>query len=364
MKIKEIVSALEKFAPLPLQDGFDNAGLQIGLTDAEATGALLCLDVTETVIDEAVSLACNLIISHHPLIFKGYKSLTGKDCVEKCIMKAIKNDIAIYAAHTNLDNAQGGVNYKIAEKIGLKNLQFLSEKEDMLLKLVTYVPESHAAAIREALFGAGCGHIGNYDSCSYSTVGEGTFRAGKDANPYCGTIGKLHRETELRIETVLPGFKEQAAIKALISAHPYEEPAFDIYRLKNSGAQSGSGIVGELDVAETELDFLKRVKEIFEVTCLKHNKPSGCSIRKVALCGGSGSFLLPCAIATNADAFITGEMKYHEYFGHESEILIAEIGHYESEQYTKEILHAIIKKQFPDANIYNSKTNTNPIKYL
>ncbi|NDV82598.1 Nif3-like dinuclear metal center hexameric protein [Bacteroides sp. 51] len=364
MKIKEIVSALERFAPLPLQDGFDNAGLQIGLTDAETTGALLCLDVTEAVVDEAIALGCNLIISHHPLIFKGYKSFTGKDYVERCIMKAIKNDMVIYSAHTNLDNAQGGVNYKIAEKIGLKNLRFLSEKEDMLLKLVTFVPESHVEVVREALFNAGCGHIGNYDSCSYSVKGEGTFRAGEGTNPYCGKVGELHQETELRIETILPSFKKSAAVKALMNAHPYEEPAFDIYPLKNSWAQAGSGIVGELEVAETELDFLKRIKKTFEVGCLKHNKLSGRLIQKVALCGGSGAFLLPNAIAADADVFITGEMKYHEYFGHESGILIAEIGHYESEQYTKEIFYSIIEKQFPNIDVYISKVNTNPIKYL
>jgi len=364
MKIKEIVSALERFAPLPLQDGFDNAGLQIGLTDVETTGALLCLDVTESVIDEAIALGCNLIVSHHPLIFKGYKSLTGKDYVERCIIKAIKNDIVIYAAHTNLDNVQGGVNHKIAEKIGLKNISFLSEKENMLLKLVTFVPISHAENIREALFNAGCGHIGNYDSCSYSTEGEGTFRAGKDTNPYCGTIGELHCESELRIETILPVFKKSAVIKALINAHPYEEPAFDFYPLDNNWAQAGSGIVGELEVAETELDFLKRIKKIFEVDCLMHNKLSGRLIQKVALCGGSGAFLLPRAISVDADVFITGEMKYHDYFGHESGILIAEIGHYESEQYTKEIFYSIIEKTFPNVNLYYSKINTNPIKYL
>ena len=364
MKIKQIVSALERFAPLPLQDGFDNAGLQIGLTDAETTGALLCLDVTEAVVDEAIALGCNLIISHHPLIFKGYKSLTGKDYVGRCIMKAIKNDVVIYSAHTNLDNVQGGVNYKIAEKIGLKNLRFLSEKEDMLLKLVTFVPESHAKIVQDALFSAECGHIGNYDSCSYSTQGEGTFRAGQGTNPYCGKIGELHREAEQRIETILPSHKKNAAVKALINAHPYEEPVFDIYPLKKSWAQAGSGIVGELDAAETELDFLKRIKKIFDVNCLRHNKLSGRSIQKVALCGGAGAFLLPNAIAADADVFITGEVRYHEYFGHESDVLIAEIGHYESEQYTKEIIHSIIAGQFPNVDVYNSKINTNPIKYL
>ena len=364
MKIKEIVSALERFAPLPLQDGFDNAGLQIGLTEAEATGALLCLDVTESVIDEAIGLGDNLIISHHPLIFKGYKSITGKDYVERCILKAIKNDIVIYSAHTNLDNAQGGVNYKIAEKIGLKNVRILSEKEDSLLKLVTFVPVEQAEKVRTALFSAGCGHIGNYDSCSYNLEGEGTFRAMEGADPFCGEIGELHSEKEIRIETILPAFKKTSVLQALIEAHPYEEPAFDLYPLKNSWKQAGAGVIGELETQETELEFLKRIKKIFEVGCVKHNKLSGRLISKVALCGGAGAFLLPQAIASGADIFLTGEIRYHEYFGHENEILMAEIGHYESEQYTKEIFYSIIRDLFPNVELQLSKVNTNPIKYL
>lgn len=364
MKIKEIVSALERFAPLPLQDGFDNAGLQIGLTDAEATGALLCLDVTEAVLDEAIASGCNLVISHHPLIFKGYKSITGKDYVERCILKAIKNDLVIYSAHTNLDNAQGGVNHKIAEKIGLTNLRVLDEKANALVKLVTFVPSAQADAVRDALFAAGCGAIGNYDSCSYNLKGEGTFRAQAGTHPYCGTIGELHQEAEVRIETVLPEYKKGEAIKALLSAHPYEEPAYDVYPLQNSWSQAGSGIVGELEEPETELEFLKRIKKTFEVGCLKHNKLTGRLIQKVALCGGAGAFLIPQAIRNQADIFITGEIKYHDYFGRDTEILLAEIGHYESEQYTKEIFYTIIRDLFPNFVIQFSKVNTNPIKYL
>ena len=364
MKIKEIVSALERFAPLPLQDGFDNAGLQIGLTDAETTGALLCLDVTEAVLDEAISLGCNLVISHHPLLFKGYKSITGKDYVERCILKAIKNDIVIYSAHTNLDNAPGGVNFKIAEKIGLKNVRVLEPKENSLVKLVTFVPTAHADGVREALFSAGCGTIGNYDSCSYNLDGEGTFRALKGAHPFCGNMEELHRESEIRIETILPAFRKAEAIRALMTAHPYEEPAFDIYPLQNAWAQAGSGIIGELDEPETELNFLKRIKKTFEVGCVRHNKLLGREIQKVALCGGAGAFLLPQAIRNSADVFITGEIKYHDYFGHEEEILLAEIGHYESEQYTKEIFYSIIRDLFPNLVLQLSKVNTNPIKYL
>ena len=364
MKIKELVNALEMFAPLPLQDGFDNAGLQVGLTDAEATGALLCLDVTEAVIDEAINLGYNLVVSHHPLIFKGYKSITGKDYVERCIMKAIKNDIVVFSMHTNLDNAPQGVNFKIAEKIGLKNLRVLEPKESSLLKLVTFVPKGHADAVRNALFNAGCGCIGNYDSCSYNVDGTGTFRAQEGTNPYCGEIGELHQEPEIRIETILPSFKQKGVEKALIESHPYEEPAYDFYPLQNSWMQTGAGIVGELDEPETETDFLKRIKKTFEVGCVKHTGLNGRLIQTVALCGGSGAFLLPKAVRAHADVFITGEVKYHDYFYYEDDILVAEIGHYESEQYTKEIFFSILKDLFPTLDVQMTRVNTNPIKYL
>ncbi len=364
MKIKEIVNALEMFAPLPLQDGFDNAGLQVGLTDAEATGALLCLDVTEAVVEEAIALGFNLIVSHHPLIFKGYKSLTGRDYVERCIMKAIKNDIVIFSMHTNLDNALQGVNYKIAEKIGLKNLRILEPKENSLLKLVTFVPVKQAQAVREAVFQAGCGCIGEYDSCSYNLEGTGTFRAQEGTHPYCGEIGKLHQEPEVRIETILPKFKRGAVEKALIEAHPYEEPAYDFYPLENAWMQTGAGVVGELDEAETETDFLKRIKKTFEVGCVKHTSLNGRLIQTVALCGGAGAFLLPKAVKAHADVFITGEVKYHDYFYYENDILVAEIGHYESEQYTKEIFYSIIRDLFPTLSVQMTHVNTNPIKYL
>ena len=364
MKIKEIVRALERFAPLPLQDGFDNAGLQLGLTDAETTGALLCLDVTEPVIDEAIATGCNLIIAHHPLLFKPVKSITGKGYVERCILKAIKNDIVIYAAHTNLDNANRGVNFRIAEKIGLKNVRILAPKGETLLKLVTYVPDDQADKVREALFEAGCGHIGNYDSCSYNLKGEGTFRALSGANPYCGKIDELHHEKEVRIETVLPKYLKNSVLKALLEAHPYEEPAYDFYALDNEWNQVGAGVIGELDNPETEMDFLKRIKKTFEVECLRHNRLMGREIQKVALCGGAGAFLMNDAIGQHADVFLTGEIRYHDYFGHEKDILLAEIGHYESEQYTKDLFADYLKECFPDLMLHITKLNTNPIKYL
>lgn len=363
MKIKEVIDALEKFAPLPLQDDFDNAGLQVGLTDAEVTGALLCLDVTEAVVKEAISLGCNLIIAHHPLLFKGLKTITGKNYVERCVMEAIRNEITVYAAHTNLDNAYGGVNFKMAEKIGLKNIQVLEPKENSLLKLVTYVPAQQADDVRQALFQAGCGHIGNYDACSYNVHGEGTFRAAEGTHPFCGQIGELHTEPEIRIETVLPAYLKRNAERVLKAVHPYEEPAYDFFALQNDWKQAGAGVIGDLEEPMDELDFLRLLKKTFEVGCVKHTHLKGRLIKRVALCGGAGAFLLPKAVG-KADVFVTGEVRYHDYFYYENDILVAEIGHYESEHYTKEIFYSIIQDLFPTMEVRMSRINTNPINYL
>lgn len=363
MKIKEILCALERFAPLPLQDSYDNAGLQVGLTEVEATGALLCLDVTEKVIDEAINLGFNLIISHHPLLFKGYKSITGKDYIERCIIKAIKNDITLYSAHTNIDNAYNGVSFKMAEKLKLNNLNVLEPKENSLLKFVTFVPDKNADEVRDALFEVGCGWIGNYDSCCYNIKGKGTFRALKGSNPYCGSIDELHHENEVRIETIIPSYLKNDVRSKLISVHPYEEPAYDFYPLLNEWGKSGAGVVGEFKDAMKKDDFLRLVKDTFKVGCLKYNDTTNEMIKSVALCGGSGAFLANKAVGV-ADAFITGEMKYHDYFNFENEILITEIGHYESEQYTKELFYSIIREAYPSLHLLVSKINTNPIKYL
>lgn len=364
MKIKEVLNALEKFAPLPLQDGFDNAGLQIGLTDVEVTGALLSLDVTEAVIDEAIELGYNLIIAHHPLLFKGYKSITGKDYVERCILKAIKNDIVVYAAHTNLDNAPQGVNYKIASILELENVRILSAKDNQLSKLVTFVPSKHAGEVRKALFEAGCGSIGNYDFCSYNVEGEGTFRANNDANPFVGQKGELHCEKETRIETIFPNYKASSIISALLKAHPYEEVAYDIYPLSNTWQQVGAGVIGTLPKPVSSFEFLKEIKQKFKVGCVLHNCSVNREIQRIALCGGAGSFLIPTALGQSADLFLTGEIKYHDFFGYDNKIILAAIGHYESEQYTNNLLFDYLKECFPKLKTIISTVNTNPIKYL
>ena len=363
-KVKEIATALEMFAPLPLQDGFDNAGLQIGLTEAEVTGVLLCLDVTEEVVDEAVASGANLIVSHHPLIFKPLKSITGRNSVERCIIKALANNIAIYSAHTNLDNAQGGVNYRIAEKIGLKNVRILLPKENSLLKIVTYVPDAQAQEVRNALFAAGCGSIGNYDKCSYNIDGTGTFRANDNCNPFCGNIGELHHEKEVRIETILPAYLKNKAISALIKAHPYEEPAYDIFPILNEWGTVGSGVIGELPQESDELEFLNTIKEKFTVGSLRHTKLRGSKIKRVALCGGAGASFAAASLASGADIFITGEARYHDLFDNTDKMMYAIIGHYESEQYTTEILKEIIEEKFSGLPVNVTTANTNPLNYL
>ena len=364
VRIKDIASALEMFAPLPLQEGFDNSGLQIGLTDVEVTGVLLCLDVTEKVVDEAVASGCNLIVSHHPLIFSPLKHITGSNYVERCVLKALSNGIAIYASHTNMDSVQGGVNYRIAEILGLQNVRILAPKGDGLLKLSVYVPVSHADAVREALFGAGCGNIGNYASCSYNVEGYGTFKAGEGCNPFCGNIGELHKENEVRIDTVMPSYLKNSVVRALIEAHPYEEPAYDIYPLNNSWESVGLGVVGDMPEERDELEFLGELKDKFAVGSVRHTSLSGNKVKRVALCGGSGASFADAAISAGAQVYITGEARYHDLFNYDGRILMAVIGHYESEQFTMDIFKDIILGAYPGVKVQKTTVNTNPVNYL
>lgn len=364
MNIKEITQAIERFAPLPLQESYDNAGLIIGDPGVEATGALITLDVTDDVVDEAVKNGFNLIIAHHPLIFKGLKKISTRQMIGRLVTKCIKNDIAVYAAHTNLDNVAEGVNRIIADKLGLQNQKILDPKQEQLRKLVVFIPESHTEAVRQAIFDAGAGHIGNYDSCSFNSPGRGTFRALEGANPFVGHKNELHFEEETRAEFIYPKYRESRILSAMLSAHPYEEVAYDIYPLANSYAQVGAGMIGELETPENTTDFLKRLKRTFGVGCVKHTYLTSTKIKKVALCGGSGSFLIHKAIGAGADIYISGDIKYHEFFDADGKIILADIGHYESEQFTKELLMNLIKKNFSTFAVQISAVNTNPIKYF
>ncbi|MES2679672.1 MAG: Nif3-like dinuclear metal center hexameric protein [Bacteroidota bacterium] len=364
MTIDEILSEVEGFAPLAYQEDYDNCGLLTGNKSWEATGALLTLDCTENVVDEAIERGCNLIIAHHPIIFSGLKKITGSGYVERTIIKAIRHDIAIYACHTNLDNVRTGVNKKIAEKLGLKNLSILAPKPGLLKKLVTFVPESHHNVVLQALFAAGAGNIGNYDSCSFNTEGTGTFKGNEHSNPFTGKRNELSREKEIRIETIFGIGNEQKVIAALLNTHPYEEVAYDVYLLSNKHPQIGSGMTGELENPMTEAEFLNHVKNTFRVPALKHTQKLGKNVKKVAFCGGSGHFLLKNAIGSQADAFITSDFKYHEFFDVDNKLLMIDTGHYESEQFTPEIFYEIINKKFTTFAIHLSKINTNPINYF
>ncbi|MEW6468247.1 MAG: Nif3-like dinuclear metal center hexameric protein [Bacteroidota bacterium] len=364
MKVKEISAYIESIAPLSLQESYDNAGLLVGSPEQEASAALICLDSTEEVIDEAVKRGCNLVIAHHPIIFSGLKKINGKNYVERAVIKAIQNNVAIYAAHTNLDNVRQGVNARIAQRLGLRNCRILSPRIGLLRKLVTFCPVEKADTVRQALFAAGAGHIGNYDQCSFNTEGFGTFRGGEETNPYVGKKGKQHREKEQRIETIYPVSIEHQVLKALFASHPYEEVAYDIYPLANTFPLAGSGMTGELEKELTEGTFLKRLKTAMKAGGIRHTALLGKKIRKVAVCGGAGSFLLKDAIASGADAYVSADFKYHEFFDADKRILVADIGHYESEQFTGALFYDLLKEKFPTFAVHLSKTNTNPINYL
>jgi len=364
MKIKLIASLLEEYAPLSYQESYDNSGLLIGDPDNTISSVLLTVDVTEEVIDEAIDKNANLIVAHHPVIFKGLKRITGSNYVERVVAKAIKNDIAIYAAHTNMDVAWGGVNTELGKKLKLRNIKILSSRKDELRKLVTFVPDKQSDRVRKAIFNAGAGSIGNYDQCSYNLKGEGSFRAGDDTDPYSGEKGKLNFEREIRIETVFPKSRENKIIDALLNAHPYEEVAYDIYPLDNEYVKAGMGVTGELPKSVDEADFLNELKKVFCVKCIRHSPFLGKKVKKIAVCGGSGAFLLPQAIASGADAFLTSDIKYHEFFDADNKILLADIGHYESEQVIKEIFYQLITKKNPNFAVHFSGVITNPVKYF
>ncbi|MBK7440195.1 MAG: Nif3-like dinuclear metal center hexameric protein [Bacteroidetes bacterium] len=364
MTIQDIVSYLETIAPLSLQEGYDNAGLLTGNRKTEVTGALICLDSLESVIDEAITLNCNLVIAHHPIIFGGLKRLNGNNYIERTIIKAIKHDIAIYAIHTNLDNVRHGVNAKIAEKLGLISTRVLSPKQGILKKLVTFAPVANAGDVRFALFEAGGGHIGHYDHCSFSVEGTGTFRGDATTNPYVGTIGEDHFENEERIEVIFPSYLQSKLLAALIKVHPYEEVAYDIYSLDNKFQDVGAGLVGVYETPMEEMEFLQKLKQTMQCGAVRHTKLSGKPVRKVALCGGSGAFLLKDAIAAGADVYVSADFKYHEFFDADSRLVIADIGHYESEQYTIELISDLLMKKFATFAVHLSKINTNPINYL
>ncbi|MGI8600747.1 MAG: Nif3-like dinuclear metal center hexameric protein [Chitinophagaceae bacterium] len=364
MKIKDIIASIEIFAAPELQEDYDNAGLITGRKEWDCTGVVCALDVTVEVVREAVSKNCNLIVVHHPIIFKGVKRINGNNYVEQVIIEAIKNDMAIYAAHTNLDNVVLGVNGKIAELLKLQNMSILAPKQNVLRRLITFAPQDKAEEVRKAVFAAGAGHIGNYSECSFNSEGIGTFKAEKGADPHVGEVGERHHEKETKIEMVYPAYLEKQVVKALVEGHPYEEVAYDIFTMNNVQYGIGAGIIGELKEPVEEKDFLKFVKETFKLKTFKHTNLTGRRVKRIAICGGAGSFLIRTALAQAADVYISADIKYHEFFDAEGKMIIADIGHYESEQFTVDLLHELIVQKFPTFAVLKTAVNTNPVQYF
>lgn len=362
MKIKECIQLLEQWANPLLAESYDNCGLIVGDNNVEITSALITLDCTEAVVDEAISKNCNFIIAHHPIVFSGLKKIVGKNYVERTVLKAIKNDIAIYAIHTNLDNVQTGVNQMISEKIGLKNTRILQPKSELYRKLVTYIPLDFKDKVAEAIFNAGAGYIGNYSEASFFHSGIGTFKGNESSNPTIGKPHVLEQVEEYRWEVIFPFYLQSKVVAALKSSHPYEEVAYDILSLKNEANDIGSGMIGELEEAIDLNVFLGKLKEAFGCQSIKYTSINN-KVKRVALCGGAGSFLRMDAIAQGADVYITGDMKYHEFFDSEDKMSIIDIGHYESEQFTKELIFNYIKKNVLSLPTQISSVNTNPVKY-
>ena len=363
MKIKDIVQAMEQWAPSAYQEEYDNAGLLVGDISKELTKVLITLDCTEDVVMEATRTGSNLIVAHHPIIFRGIKRLTGSNHVQRTVIKAIKNDVAIYASHTNLDSIDTGVNKKICDLIGLKNCRVLSPKEKALQKMTVFIPKKNVDEVMKALFDAGAGKIGNYDECSFNIDGNGQFRPNNNANPHIGSTNKREYVNETRVEFIYPKYLSSKIVDTLKSAHPYEEPAYFMSALENRFEQVGSGMIGQLSNPMDATDFIAHLKEKMNLTTLKASPLISEKVRKIAVCGGSGSFLLKKAIARGAEVFITSDFKYHEYFEAEGKITILDIGHYESEVFTKALIGDHLQNIFPNIAINFSKINTNPITF-
>ena len=364
MQIKDITAYLESIAPLAYQESYDNCGLIVGDKNAPVKRVLITLDCTEAVVDEAIREKCQLIVAHHPIVFSGLKKLNGKTYVERVVMKAIKNDIGIYAIHTNYDNVLHGVNAMICEKLGIVDCRILAPKEGILKKLYTFIPLADYDRVRRAVFDAGAGYIGNYSETSFNTKGEGTFRGNENSNPSIGEKGKLETVAEGKLEVIFPAHIEYQVIAALKNAHPYEEVAYDVISLDNELVNVGSGMIGRLKKPIEEMAFLKKVKKELKAGVVKHTPLLGRNVETVAVCGGSGRFLLPNAMASNADVYITSDVKYHEFFDTEGRIVLADVGHYESEQFTKDLLYRHLSEKFATFAFLLSKVNTNPVNYI
>ncbi|SHF36275.1 Nif3-like dinuclear metal center hexameric protein [Chryseobacterium vrystaatense] len=364
MTISEVISKIENRIPLQQAEDFDNVGLLCGAPERNVSGILVCHDALENVVDEAIQKNCNLIVCFHPIIFSGLKSLTGKNYVERAVLKAIENKIAIYAIHTAFDNDLFGVNYGICSHLGLKDMKILQPKKNNLQQLTVFVPKEHSSQVKEALFSAGAGNIGFYDECSFTLNGKGTFRPMEGSIPFSGQQNIRENADEDMISVIFEGYKLRGLISAMKSAHPYEEVAYQVYQLENENQHSGLGMYGDFEEGIDEQDFLRLVKEKFDLEVIKHSDFNQKKIKRVGVLGGSGASGIKSALSRKCDAYLTGDIKYHDYFLAESKMLICDIGHYESEQFVTQQLFEILSQKFSTFAISKSIEKTNPVNYF
>ncbi|MFY1045537.1 Nif3-like dinuclear metal center hexameric protein [Chryseobacterium sp. GP-SGM7] len=364
MTIKEVISIIENQIAMPQAEDFDNVGLLCGFPDRNVSGVLFCHDALENVIDEAVTRNCNLVVCFHPIIFSGLKSLTGKNYVERAVLKAIENKVGIYAIHTAFDNDYFGVNAGICNQLGLKNLKILQPKKNNVKQLTVYVPNDYSEQLKEALFSAGAGNIGFYDECSFTIEGNGTFKPTEGSNPFSGQQNVRENAGESMISVIFESFKQNQIIAAMKQAHPYEEVAHQIYSLENENQYSGLGMYGEFDQEIDERDFLRFIKDKFNIEMIKHSDFTHKKIKRVGVLGGSGASGIKSALAKKCDAYITGDLKYHDYFLAESKMLICDVGHYESEQWVAQQLFEILSQKISTFAILKSSEKTNPVNYF
>lgn len=362
--LKEIANCFEAMAPLSHQESYDNSGIQLGEPDKQIDSALVTLDLNEQVAEEAIRLGVDLIVTHHPLIFKPLKQISGATPTERMVIGCLRHDIAVYACHTNLDASPQGVSHYLARKLGITNGTLLEPRQGLFTKLVVYIPAHAFPKVREALFQAGAGTMGDYEQCGFSAHGLGSFLPGKETHPYVGTPEQFHEEPEVRFETLFPSRLKKRVVEALMASHPYEEPAFDLFPLLNASNDAGFGWVGNLPEPLSAGHFLEKLKEKLACGALRYSTPPSRPIQKVAICGGSGSDLLGLAIAAGADAFVTADLKYHAFQAAEGALLLVDAGHYETEQFTKELFYDVLTKKFNNFAVHISKVKTNPINYL
>lgn len=365
MTIKEVTQFLESRFPLYLQEDFDNCGVQCGNVNNEISGAMVCFEMTEKIIDEAISKNCNLVISHHPLILKrGITKIVPSDRVGAMICKALANNMVLYSMHTNIDSGEGGGNDVFAEKLGLSDVKVMAPVKGLYRKLVVNVPAEHSEKLKEALFKIGCGQQGNYQKCSYSTLGKGQFEPNGEAKPFIGTQNNLEKVEEERIEMIYPAYLQHAVIQAIYENHPYEEPAFDLFSLENTERKVGLGRIGELPEEMDCKEFFSYLKEKLNLEHLRYCGDEGKKIRRVAVCGGGGAGFIDTAIALNADAYVSGDFKYHDFFKSHSGTVLVDIGHYEGECFIKNIIFNLLKEKFTTFAVLSSEFENLNVKYI